>query len=980
MAGTETGRAAAELIGREPELATAGRLLADAAQGRGRVLLLGGTAGIGKTRLAGEIALLAERRGFLTLSGSGRILGQGLAYAPLLEALGPSLSGLDPARRARLTQGLPDLGRLFTELPLSPAPALGDGALERTRLFEAVTQLIGRLARRDPVLLAVDDLHWADTATLELLHYLARGVGDRRLLLIGSYRTDEPDDPPALRLLLQDLRRDPITEELRLAGLTDDAVRALAGSVLDGSAPAPLVETLVQRSAGSPLLVTALIRELIGCGSLIRGNGVWRLGPGALELVPAVVRDLVLGRLRHLAAADRALLELIALAGDAAQPEILADVLGLAPGSLTARLRPMITSGLLAEAVPGPDVVLRTGHPAYAEVAYGELAETERRRLHAAIATSIERHRPDATELLAPHYRGAAGQVEAGRALEVLLQAGRRALAVQAGAEAARYLEAARSHAATLGDDRRTAMILDLLGEAELISGRADAALATWEVARQTHRRLGDAGGVARVCARLAYAQWDQGLPAAALAVLSDGLAADPPDAELIRLREVRARILARMGELDAVEAEADELFVLGRRTEQPIVVAFAKLCRAYRQQEEGDYEQVRQTCREAIATGEPTGDLLVTEHAYRQLIALELTLGRHDQARALGRRSLRLARANGLPTHGSMAVCLSGLSDFLAGRWDGAARVGTELVSLGHWVDSPRAVALGLAVSGLVLAHRGALTEAAGCLAEARTRFGDHQQSDRHVFSVVETIEALLLLERGDPVAALAAVANHGSELITLRPYQLAALGEIQLAAGRPDAALGTAAVIAGLDPSAPYPAALAARLTGLVALAGGDHAAARRELFRAAELFAELQLPFDLARSRLGWADAATDQPEAAVAAAQEAVLIFGRLGARRFGDRARRRLRELGVAPAPPRPPRQPAGGLSPREAEVVQLVAEGLSNAEIARRLVISPRTVTTHLQHVYARLGVGSRVALTRYVLDHARPDRPGGAP
>src|SRR6266536_2860799 len=305
------GSTGVPLVGRSEELGRVLAALERAVVGSGGALLLAGEAGIGKSRLAAEALTLARRRGFVTLQGAAYPLQADLAYPPVLELLGPFLAGLEPGRLAALVGGLPDLGRLFAGLHLPAPQPLGDAALERTRLFEAVSRLVERVAAERPVALLVDDLHWADAASLELLHYLARGLGVRRVLLLGTYRLDEARTHPGLRELVRSLQRLGLAEELPVGGLSPEAVAALARGLLGGEPPAALLGALRARAAGMPLFVTALIRGLRDTGELLRSGGAWVLGSGTLTAVPPVVRDLVLAPLERLDPADRALLELV---------------------------------------------------------------------------------------------------------------------------------------------------------------------------------------------------------------------------------------------------------------------------------------------------------------------------------------------------------------------------------------------------------------------------------------------------------------------------------------------------------------------------------------------------------------------------------------------------------------------------------------------------------------------------------------------
>src|SRR6266542_911862 len=388
--GAVAGSTDVPLVGRSEELGRVLAALRRAAAGSGGALLLAGEAGIGKSRLAVEALALARQRGFQTLEGAAYPLQADLAYAPVLEALRPCLAGLEPGRLAALVSGLPDLGRLFAGLHLPPPEPLGDASLERTRLFEAVSRLVERVAAERPVALLVDDLHWADAASLELLHYLARGLGVRRVLLLGTYRLDEARTHPGLRELVRSLQRLGLAEELPVGGLSPEAVAALARGLLGGEPPAALLGALRERAAGMPLFVTALIRGLRDTGGLFRSGGAWVLGSGTLTAVPPVVRDLVLARLERLDPADRALLELVAVASDAASAAVLGRVGGPGAQELDEGLRRLCESGLVIEEPAGSDFVYRAAHPLIAEVAYGELPEGRRRRLHAGVAAARE--------------------------------------------------------------------------------------------------------------------------------------------------------------------------------------------------------------------------------------------------------------------------------------------------------------------------------------------------------------------------------------------------------------------------------------------------------------------------------------------------------------------------------------------------------------------------------------------------------------
>ena len=194
-----------------------------------------------------------------------------------MEAFGPFLRAQDPPRLTRLVDGLPDLARLFVDLRLPAPEPLGDPSLEKTRLFEAVARLLERMARECPTVLFFDDLHWADPASLELLHYLARGLADQPVLLVAACRAEEIDRARGLSLMLKTMQRAGNYEEVSVRRLDDEAVGTLVQAMLGGGVPSEVVSVVAGRTGGTPLFVEALTRALVDSGHLFRDKGDWIL-------------------------------------------------------------------------------------------------------------------------------------------------------------------------------------------------------------------------------------------------------------------------------------------------------------------------------------------------------------------------------------------------------------------------------------------------------------------------------------------------------------------------------------------------------------------------------------------------------------------------------------------------------------------------------------------------------------------------------
>lgn len=920
------------LVGRDAELSTLVTALDAARDGRGRIVLLSGEAGIGKSRLAAELASLARDHGMACLEGRAHPLHAGLAYAPIVEAVRGHLTALAPPKSARLLDGLTDLGRLLADPRLPDAPPLGDSALERTRMFEAAGHLLARIAEQSPVLLVVEDLHWADRGTIELVHYLGRAAEQHRILVLASYRAGPNDGP--LRDLGVAVRREHPDDELDLTPLTDAAVTELARSLLGGDPPAELLAGVTTRARGVPLFVTALVQ-----------------GSGAADpaTIPAIVRDVVLDRLNRLGDADRRLLEIVAVAGEAGTAEVLRAVYSGQHFDQT--LRGLVNQGLVTEQPTGRSETYRVTHPLYAEVAYAELTAGERRELHAGFASAIDRIDPDDVLALAPHFLRAGTLVDQARASAVLAAAGWRALGVHAGDEAARYLAAALD--GQQAEDRHTVELREGLGRAHVSGGRMDEAIAAFHRALELAERLGDVDSVSSLTHWLALVESEQGDHSRELAPPSDAASGHARRAEHMLLRTV---FLLRHGDADALRTAAGELSAFAT-DDAPAAQAAAHLGRELDAMLDNDFATAREAAAEALRHGEQVirAAPMLGTWANRDLIGLTVLAG--DIPGALAHTEhffATFARSVTPPTRCNARYTVA-LIHYLAGDLDTALDEIDAGIALAQRVALPRALGRTLGARAFLLAEQGRTAEAGACLAEAQS---SHTADEASLIALEQLVQTALALASGRAQDAPPLTARTLYEEPVVMTLRIHAAGIASIAAGTPGGAGEVAAHLRELGRTAPFPAVLADHLDGLRM---GDGPTLHEVADRLAGMGAVLMA----AKTRLQWAELGDDDAEAG-AVIPDCVAVFDRAGAASWVDRSRRLARTLGVR----LPTTRKRGELSRREAEVVALVGDGLSNADIAARLFLSERTVETHLRNSYARLGLRSRVALARWAAEN----------
>jgi DNA-binding CsgD family transcriptional regulator/tetratricopeptide (TPR) repeat protein len=951
-----------QLVGRAAELRVLGAAIGRAAAGSVQVAAISGEAGIGKSRLAREALRAARERGFHTLESAAGRLQRDLSYAPIVEALRPLVA------EAALVEGLSDLARLFDGLRVPPLVALGDPGLERTRMFEAVRTLIERATTRTPLAISIDDLHWADPGTLALLHYAVRGLRQRRCMFLFTYRDDEAS--AELHELLTALQHTETLTPVMLTGLDATGVEDLAAAVLDGPAPPALREMLDRRSGGVPLYVKAIVLRLIETGALFRSGEPWVLRPRAAAEVPAVVSTLLLDKIKALPQTARQVLDVLAVCGGAAEHVLMLD----AADNVVQGVTELRGANVIVEDTRGGGLSYRVVHPVLAEVAYDLVPVIVRRQLHARLAEAVERHRPDDVRLLAAHVRAAGDQVDPAHALEVLIAATRINLARLAGDETCASAGAGLDLARRLGRYEAVDELAGAYAESCELAGRVEDAFAAWVAAADS---AGNHRTRARRLARSASVAWDLGRFADARDLLDaadHALVGVPACAECVDVEEMRVRFAARAGDLVALEDGIARLAALGltvdsRRSRAAML--FGRMNHAY---QTGRYVDGLGVADELLALAHDQESPLMGEAMLRPLAALHICWGDLASARAVLAEGLRLAHRIGVPAIETFQSSMLAAADMLAGEWETALRRTVNARDLAQRVGSARGAIYPLGTEAMLLVRLGRLDEAADRVSEGQRLFGEWSMADRHVFALIDLAEGMVALGRHELDHALEIAAGKATHHPSIPPLALAFLGEVQAAAGDVNGAQKTASRLAGLGPGAPFPAALAAWVSGLAAGARRDPVTAIRaldDLDRAIGGFAELEMPYQEAVAQLDRAQVRYAAGHSADAVAEDisaALKVLDRLQAKPQVDRARAMLRELGRRPAAP-PGGHDKHRLSGREEEVARLVAQGLSNVEVGERLFISSRTVSTHLQHIYRRLELPSRAALIRYVLN-----------
>lgn len=443
------------LVGRQIELESIRTSLDHARSGHGRIILIAGESGVGKTRLASEVLRIAAAAGMITLSGVAYEQEGQLPYQPFIEAFDRYLSEQQRSRDENpITQRRRHGGR--------------DAQQEQWALFNAAASFLTDAASRAPVVLEVDDLHAADEASLQLFHYLARHTRTTAVVLLATYRSDVVTAPTApLGSLLHALYRERLSETIHLAPLDAQSVGQIMTHTLGGAIAPELVRTIFDMTEGNAFFVEEMTRALLKADHLVQDSGVWHLRAGVEPCVPSDLSELLHARVQRLGTAVEAALAAAAVIGGAFRFDVLRGVAELPDSALLDALDAALASHLLEETADG----YRFRHPLIRRTLYDALSRVRRARLHQRTAEAIEAvcaQWPDrltsSVEDLAFHYERSDRR---GRALEYLIQAGRKAARMYAFGITISYYERALALLDDLGaqaDAERRFQLLESLG------------------------------------------------------------------------------------------------------------------------------------------------------------------------------------------------------------------------------------------------------------------------------------------------------------------------------------------------------------------------------------------------------------------------------------------------------------------------------------------------------------------------------------
>jgi class 3 adenylate cyclase/DNA-binding CsgD family transcriptional regulator len=980
------------LVGRERELEVLRHGFELAQGGRGQTVSIIGDAGLGKSRLLYEFRQTLARLDCTWLDGRCHPYGAALAYLPVIDFLKQyfqidtndrdediqrkvydGLAPLSPGLQARAPYLL---HLLAVETEGSTLAGRSPEAVKH-HTFEAIRGLVDQSAARRPLVLAIEDLHWADTTSVEFLTFLLEHMAGSCILLVCTYRPD----------FASLWSRKSYHSVVTLPPLAPPEGYQIMTALL-GTAPIQdeLAALVLDKADGVPFFLEELVKALQETGAIEQVEGQWRLTARATGMpVPDTVEEVLMARIDRLSEAAKSVLQMGAVMGREFSGELLTEIAGLPEWELTGHLAALTDAELLyARGLP-PQTTYLFKHALTQEAAYRSLLTARRRDLHHRVAVTLETLFADRLEeyygQLAHHYGEAAQKEEIVKAVEYAMRAAERYMALPAYAEAVRFYDMALQALERKEpvDAAQRCTLLLALGEAQRKAGEHVRALETLQSAAEAARQVGSVAALVHAALEYEHTVWIGGLPAEpAVHLLEEALRTLDREASVLRARALGslARALLFTGVLEQAAACAQQGVEVARQAGDPGVLAFnLHVLLPFPWQPEETKERLAYASEMLLYAQQANKDEFVCNaHAWRMLLLLELgdiqavdaALDAHAQAThkfqapvylcvTAGYRSMRALLEGRFAEAERLAMHMYSLSQRVqGGNLDGTfgllmytlrreqGRLHEVEPALRHFMRQQGAAAAWRPGLALLYSELGRRQEARTEFEHlARRDFADLPRDSLWMACMTYLTDVCTFLGDAPRAAILYQL---------LLPYagRTVVIGNATACYGAVSRYLGMlAATMERWEEAAQH---------FEDALAMNTRMGARPWLAHTQHEYATMLL----ARNQPGDREEATALLNEALATARE-------LGMRAL--EARLTVRDAQIpAPASPTPPT--LTGLSQRELEVLRLLAIGKSNQEIADALFISLNTVATHVRNILTKTGCINRTEAAAYVLRH----------
>ena len=959
------------LFGRHPEVARLAKALDEVQTGHGRVLALAGEPGVGKTRLAQEASVLADERGFLVLVGRCYEERASLPLLPFIDALAAGLALAPEALRRQVPRRWPELGPLLSSRPgsVSPASPLGQSEDARLHLFASLSEFVRELATDAPVALLLDDMHWADSASLGLLVYLARDLAAYPVLLLMTYRDIEVGDHPALRAAVRDLTRERLLDTLSIHGLElEDTAEMVRAHLHQESVPDAFVSLVHRRTVGNAFFIEEMLRALAEQRRPSSSSNTWFSDTGDQSLpLPDSVRAVVEQRVERLGTTARDVLRLASVFGQQFDLPILLSAIDAPEDAVLSDLDAAVKAQLIQEQQTAHGGRYGFIHALVQQTLY-EQQPLQRRGLHARVAKAIERvrgKRVDAAAELAWHFL-ASGDTE--RATRYSIVAGDHSASLYAHVEAAEHYQRAIDLLLDGDDEQRLATLRCKLGAELNYISRREEALIAYEGALLAFERSHDTTGQATAhhgMAAVEHGRWDfpaelphleaalrltpdEGTPERAWLLLdavrvrcivADYAAAVPLAARAMSIVEqlddarLQARALTESAHVEMYHSPRVALELLARA--EPLAhqagdwrtLGRIHWSAGHRWQEAGDWQRSRLSHQAAMAAFERAGEPERVVFCLRLQASECIQLGAWEDGRSAARRA-----AETDPDWQFQSLPGPAFLNWMEGRPEQALDDLHTYIAISRQRNDFQSLPTGLYMLADCALQLDRIDVALAAANEAFELVREHGFWPYAVLVGAPLAEALVRSKVEDVEHQLEAieglVAEHdqrGGDAQFLR-----ARGMLQRQCGELESAIQSlqrSAAVAREQSAVVQCGRTLAVLTDMAAAAGDRQLASASAAGLA-----------DITR-RIG--------PEVAALTWAAPVL-----------DLAAPSLRQ-----------RYP-DGLTQREVEVLRLISTGHSNAEIAEQLVMSVRTVERHITNLYTKIGARNRADATAHAIRH----------